>query len=87
VIVTRTRRWAVAEWLIEEGLDSSLLDAEYRPEPSSGLGISRPELQSLLSKVDPERAEELAHVYLDPISLRTVVGRTFPINRLILFNK
>ncbi len=66
VLVTRTRRWAVAEWLVEEGLDPSLLDAEYRPESSSGLGISRPELQSLLSKVDPERAEELAHVYLDP---------------------
>ncbi|AGB34142.1 PglZ domain-containing protein [Natrinema pellirubrum DSM 15624] len=66
VLVTRTRRWAVAEWLVEEGLEKSLLDAEYRPESSSGLGISRPELQSLLSKVDPERAEELAHVYLDP---------------------
>jgi len=65
-LVTRTRRWAVAEWLVEVGLDASLLDAEYRPEPSSGLGISRPELQSLLSKVDTERAEELAHVYLDP---------------------
>ena len=65
-LVTRTRRWAVAEWLVEEGLDKSLLDAEYRPESSSGLGISRPELQSLLSKVDSERAEELAHVYLDP---------------------
>ena len=65
-LVTRTRRWAVAEWLVEEGLDKSLLDAEYQPEPSSGLGISRPELQSLLSKVDSERAEELAHVYLDP---------------------
>ena len=65
-LVSRTRRWAVAEWLVEEGLDRSLLDAEYRPESSSGLGISRPELQSLLSKVDPERAKELADVYLDP---------------------
>ncbi|QLC34345.1 BREX-5 system phosphatase PglZ [Halarchaeum sp. CBA1220] len=66
VLVTRTRRWAVAEWLVEESLDKSLLDAEYRPEPRSGLGISRPELQSLLSKVDSDRAEELAEVYLDP---------------------
>jgi hypothetical protein len=66
VLVTRTRRWAVAEWLVEAGLDKSLLEPEFRPEPSSGLGISRPELQSLLSKVDAERAKELADVYLDP---------------------
>ena len=66
MLVTRTRRWAVAEWLVEEGLDKSLLDAEYWPEPSGGLGITRPELQSLLSKVDSDRAEELAHIYLDP---------------------
>ncbi len=66
VLVSRTRRWAVAEWLVEEGLDRSRLDAKYQPEPSSGLGISRPELQSLLSKVDSERAEELARIYLDP---------------------
>mgnify|MGYP000427533838 FL=1 len=65
-LVTRTRRWAVAEWLVEEGLDESLLDADYRPDPGSGLGISRPELQSLLSKVDTGRAGELASVYLDP---------------------
>jgi hypothetical protein len=65
-LVTRTRRWAVAEWLVEAGLDASRLDAEYRPDSDSGLGISRPELQSLLSKVDPERAQELADVYLDP---------------------
>ncbi|UPM44168.1 BREX-5 system phosphatase PglZ [Halocatena salina] len=63
-IVDRTRRWAVAEWLVEEGLDKSRLDPEYQPEPSSGLGISRPELQSVLSKT--ERAGELAHVYLNP---------------------
>jgi hypothetical protein len=66
VLVRRTRRWAVAEWLVDAGLDKSLLDAKYQPEPSSGLGISRPELQSLLSKVDAERAEELANIYLDP---------------------
>ena len=65
-LVTRTRRWAVAEWLVEAGLDRSVLDAEYQPESSSGLGISRPELQSLLSKVDDERAAQLAHRYLDP---------------------
>lgn len=66
VLVTRTRRHAVAEWLVDAGLDESRLDPDYRPEPSSGLGISRPELQSLLSKVDPERAADLAAVYLDP---------------------
>jgi len=65
-LVKRTRRWAVAEWLVEEGLEKSLLDAAYQPEPSSGLGVSRPELQSMLSKVESERAEELAQVYLDP---------------------
>ena len=65
-LVRRTRRWAVAEWLVEEGLEKSSLDAEYQPEPSSGLGISRPELQSLLSKADSERADELAQIYLDP---------------------
>ena len=65
-IVDRTRRFAVAEWLVEAGLDASRLDAEYRPERGSGLGISRPELQSLLSTVDTERAAELAAVYLDP---------------------
>ncbi|WP_137286972.1 BREX-5 system phosphatase PglZ [Halorussus salinisoli] len=63
-LVERTRRWAVAEWLADEGLDESLLDPEYRPEPDSGLGVSRPELRSVLSKT--ERPEELARVYLDP---------------------
>lgn len=66
VLVNRTRRWAVAEWLIEEGLDRSLVEAEYRPESSTGIGFSRPELQSLLTTVDAARAEELAYVYLDP---------------------
>ena len=65
-IVHRTRRFAVAEWLVDAGLDASLLDPTYRPESSSGLGISRPDLQSLLSKADPDRAASLADVYLDP---------------------
>jgi hypothetical protein len=63
-IVERTRRWAVAEWLVDEGLDKSLLPEEYQPEPSTGFGISRPELRSVLSKT--ERKDELANVYLDP---------------------
>jgi len=66
VLVHRTRRWAVAEWLEEEGLDRSLLEPEYRPESSSGLGISRPELQSLLSQAGSERSEKLAKIYLNP---------------------
>lgn len=65
-LVERTRRWAVAEWLIEEGLDRSLIDAEYQPSSSSSIGFSRPDLQSLLTTVDAARAEELAQVYLDP---------------------
>ena len=63
-LVKRTRRWAVAEWLVEEGLDKSLLGAEYQPDTGSGIGLSRPELQSMLSKT--ERSADLAHVYLDP---------------------
>ena len=63
-IVERTRRWAVAEWLVDEGLDESRLPQAYRPEPSGGFGISRPELRSVLSKT--ERNAELAAVYLDP---------------------
>jgi hypothetical protein len=63
-IVSRTRRWAVAEWLVDEGLDKSLLPTEYQPESSAGIGISRPELRSVLSKT--ERPEELAQIYLDP---------------------
>ncbi|AGN01219.1 PglZ domain-containing protein [Salinarchaeum sp. Harcht-Bsk1] len=63
-LVERTRRWAVAEWLVDEGLDPSLLESGYRPEPDSGLGVSRPELQSMLSKT--ERKAELAETYLDP---------------------
>ena len=63
-IVERTRRWAVAEWLVDEGLDKSLLPQEYQPEPSSGFGVSRPELRSVLSKT--ERKQELARIYLDP---------------------
>lgn len=63
-IVDRTRRWAVAEWLVDEGLDKSVLPAEYQPEPSTGFGVSRPELRSVLSKT--ERKQELARVYLDP---------------------
>jgi len=65
-LVTRTRRWAVAEWLVDAGLDKSLLDPAYHPGSKSGLGMSRPDLQSLLSKVDTERAADLASVYLDP---------------------
>lgn len=57
-IVDRTRRWAVAEWLVDEGLDKSVLPQEYQPEPSTGFGISRPELRSVLSKT--ERKQELA---------------------------
>ncbi|WP_135304844.1 BREX-5 system phosphatase PglZ [Haloarcula amylovorans] len=63
-IVERTRRWAVAEWLVDEGLDKSRLPQEYQPEASSGFGVSRPELRSVLSKT--ERKQELARVYLDP---------------------
>lgn len=63
-IVDRTRRWAVAEWLVDEGLDKSVLPQEYQPEPSTGFGVSRPELRSVLSKT--ERKQELARVYLDP---------------------
>jgi hypothetical protein len=63
-IVERTRRWAVAEWLVDEGLDKSLLPDEYQPEPNTGFGVSSPELRSVLSKT--ERKQELANVYLDP---------------------
>lgn len=63
-IVQRTRRWAVAEWLIDEGLDKSLLPQEYQSEPSAGIGVSRPELRSVLSKTDQK--QELADIYLDP---------------------
>ena len=63
-IVDRTRRWAVAEWLVDEGLDKSLLPKEYQPEPNTGFGISRPKLRSLLSKTAQKR--ELADIYLDP---------------------
>jgi len=64
-IVERTRRWAVAEWwFVDEGLDKALLPQEYQPEPSTGFGVSRPELRSMLSKT--ERKGELANVYLDP---------------------
>ena len=63
-IVRRTRRWAVAEWLVETGLDTSALPPEYRPPSTSGIGFSRPELQSVLSKTD--RAATLADHYLDP---------------------
>jgi hypothetical protein len=63
-IVERTRRWAVAEWLIAEDLEKGLLPEEYRSEPDAGIGVSRPELQSALSKT--ERKRELASVYLDP---------------------
>ncbi|RRJ28510.1 BREX-5 system phosphatase PglZ [Halocatena pleomorpha] len=63
-IVDRTRRWGVAEWLVDEGLDKSVLPTEYQPEPHTGIGVSRPELRSVLSKT--ERKQELARVYLDP---------------------
>jgi hypothetical protein len=63
-IVERTRRWAVAEWLIDEGLDKSLFPSEYQPESGPDFGVSRPELRSVLSKT--ERKQELADVYLDP---------------------
>jgi hypothetical protein len=63
-LVERTRRWAVAEWLVDEGLDASLLPAEYQPTAETGLGVSLPELRSVLNKTD--RAKSLAEIYLDP---------------------
>ena len=66
-IVEHTRRWAVAEWLIAENLEKELFPQEYRSEPDAGIGVSRPELQSVLSKT--ERKQELATVYLDPDQL------------------
>lgn len=63
-IVDRTRRWAVAEWLIADDLEKGLFPEEYQSEPDAGIGVSRPELQSVLSKT--ERKQELANVYLDP---------------------
>ena len=63
-LVARTRRWAVAEWLVDEGLDDSLIEDDYRPEPDSGLGVSRPDLRAAVSKTD--RPDALADVYLDP---------------------
>jgi len=59
-LVDRTRRWAVAEWLVDEGLDNSLLPAEYQSEPDTGFGISRPELHSLLSKTQGRRNSPVA---------------------------
>lgn len=63
-IVDKTRRWAVAEWLVDEGLDRARLPEGFRPDPSSGVSLARPELRSMLSKT--EQADALARVYLDP---------------------
>ncbi len=71
-IVERTRKWAVAEWLVDEGLDDSLLPDEYRPSGSGTFSV--PELQSVLNKT--ERAGELAAVYLDPEGFWHEVLRT-----------
>jgi len=63
-IVERTRRWAVAEWFVDEGLDKALLPQEYQPEPSTGFRC----LQAR-TPVDAEQDRtkgELANVYLDP---------------------
>jgi hypothetical protein len=63
-IVDRTRRWAVAQWLVDAGLERSTFPPEYQPPENTGIGISRPELQSVLSKTD--RPGDLAAMYLDP---------------------
>ncbi|WP_302080585.1 BREX-5 system phosphatase PglZ [Salinibaculum rarum] len=63
-IVERTRRWAVAEWLIDEGLEKSQLPQEYQSETDTGIGVYRPDLQSVLSKTDQKGT--LAGIYLDP---------------------
>ncbi len=63
-IVDQTRQWAVAEWLVDEGLDPSQLPEEYRPEQQSGFGIYRPKLHSVLSK--SAHPDKLAAIYLDP---------------------
>jgi hypothetical protein len=63
-LVDRTRRWAVAEWLVDAGLDREALPVEYQPERTTTIGISRPELRSVFSRTD--RSTDLASVYLDP---------------------
>jgi hypothetical protein len=63
-IVDCTRRWAVAQWLIDAGLDRDSIPSEFRPPTDDGIGIARPELQSVLSRTD--RPEALADIYLDP---------------------
>jgi len=44
----------------------ALLPQEYQPEPSTGFGVSRPELRSMLSKTERTRRWAVANVYLDP---------------------
>ena len=63
-LVDRTRRWAVAEWLVDAGLDREAVPVEYRPEQPTGIGSSQPELQSVCNRTD--RSADLAGVYLDP---------------------
>lgn len=63
-IVEKTRRWAVAQWLVEEELDEALLEPEYRFEQH--VTDVRPKLQSTLSKAEQKRKAELAWIYLNP---------------------
>jgi hypothetical protein len=59
-IVTQTRRWAVAEWLIHAGADPERFPSEFRTEPAGSWDL--PSLKSLLNRTgNPER---IAREYL-----------------------
>ena len=53
-IVTQTRRWAVAEWLIHAGAEPDLFPSEFRAETAGSWDL--PSLKSVLNKTGhPER--------------------------------
>ncbi len=59
-IVTQTRRWAVAEWLIHAGADPELFPSDFRAETAGSWDL--PSLKAVLNKTG--KAGRIADAYL-----------------------
>lgn len=64
-LVFETHKWAVAEWLIDAGVDTTAFPPAYRSTDNDSIGINRPELKSLLAQPATPTGM-IAERFLDP---------------------